>query len=92
MREDDRVEELHRGIWRDQRKKHHARREDQGLRIGDRRMAAEMIGVPERNLAMMQGIAKETEHRVKMVFRIPWHDRSADEPRGQREPVKDGEA
>src|ERR1700724_3978834 len=92
MREDGRVEELHRGIWRNKRKKHHARREDQGLRIGDRRMAAEMIGIPERNLTIMQSIAKEAEHRVKMVFRIPWHDRSAIEPRGQRETVKEDEA
>jgi hypothetical protein len=61
------------------------------LRIGDRWMAAEKIGVPERNLAIMQAIAKETEHRVKMVFRVPRHDRP-EEPRSQREPVKDDEA
>ena len=92
MREDDRVKELHRGIWRNKCKKHHARREDQGLRIGDRRMAAEMIGVPKRDLAIVQSIAKETEHRVKMVFRIPRHDRPGEEPTRQRDPVKDHEA
>ena len=92
MRKDDGVEKLHRGMWRNQCEQHHARREDQGLRIGDRRMAAEMIGVPKRNFAIVQSIAKETEHRIKMVFRIPWHDRAGEEPRGQREPVKEDEA
>jgi len=51
-------------------------------------MAAEKIGVPKRNLTIVQSIAQETEHRIKMVFRIPWHDRSGEEPRGQCEPVK----
>src|ERR1700730_7696840 len=92
MREDSRVEELHRCIWCNKCKKHHARREDQGLRIGDRRVAAEMIRIPKRNLAIMQSIAKETEHRVKMIFRIPRHDRPSEEPRGQRETVKEDES
>src|SRR5208282_5171694 len=92
MCEDDSVEKLHRGVWRDQCKQEHGRGEDQGLRICNRRMAAEKIGVPKRNLTIVQSIAQETEHRIKMVFRIPWHDRSGEEPRGQCEPVKEEEA
>ena len=48
MREDDGVEKLHRRRGHRPGKQQHGRREQQRLRIGDRGMTAEMVGVPER--------------------------------------------
>src|SRR5579883_2128194 len=52
MGKNDCVEDLHRGSWRNERKDHHCRRKEQRLRVGCRRMAAEMIGIPKRDLAV----------------------------------------
>ena len=43
-------------------------------------MAAEMVGVPERQLAVLQGRAEIAQHRVEMVLRIPGHDRAGQRP------------
>ena len=59
MREDNGVEGLHGGMRRDERKQHHARGEDQGLRIGDRRMAGKVIGVPERDSPCCKASARK---------------------------------
>src|SRR5271165_6175186 len=83
--EDDSVEPLYRRVGRNQREQNHARREEQGLRIGDGGMAGEMIRIPERDFAMAQSVGEEAEHRIEMIFGVPWNDRSADQPAGKRQ-------
>src|SRR5262249_56161447 len=71
MREHDEVEGAQRGRWIEQRPEHERRREDQRLRISDARMAAVVIGIPERRGARIDGGGHESEEAVEFVLRIP---------------------
>ena len=37
---------------------------------------------------MAQGVGEKAEHRIEMVFRIPWDDRSPDQPTNERKTGK----
>ena len=93
VREDDEVEQLHRGLVHEPAEKQHRGCEEQRLGIGHGRMAAEMIGVPERQLAVLEGGAEIAQHRVEMVLRVPGHDGAGEGPgsRGDRPGGEDRE-
>src|SRR5437588_12174060 len=65
---------------RNQRKEEQAWREQQRLRVGGARMAAEMVGVPERNLTALQRVRQKPEHRIKVVLGVPRDDGIAEIP------------
>jgi hypothetical protein len=80
--EDHRVEHLHGGFVHEPPEEQHGGREQQRLRIGNGGMAAEMIGIPERKLAMFERGAQIAQHRVEVVLRIPRHHHAGQRPGG----------
>ncbi len=80
MGEDHEVEQLHGRSGHQPAEQQHRRREQQCLGIGDRRMAAEMVRVPERQLAIRERFAEVTEHGVEVVLRIPRNDAAGQGP------------
>ena len=80
MREHHDVEQLHGRRGHEPAEQQHGRREEKGLRIGDRRMAAEVIRVPERQLAMLDRRAEIAQHGIEVVLRIPRHDAAGEGP------------
>ena len=61
MRVDDEIERAQRRRRVEQRLEHQQRREDQRLRIGDARMAAIVIGIPERRRAGLRARTRGSE-------------------------------
>ena len=68
----------------EQRVQHHQRREDQRLRIGDARMPAIVIGIPERRRAGFERRRQEAVERVELVLGIPRHDAVGEDPAAHR--------
>ena len=81
MRRDQEVEGAQRRRRVEQRPQHEGRREDQRLRVGDARMAAVVIRIPERQLAGMDGECEEAEEGIELVLRVPRDDRVGHDPR-----------
>jgi hypothetical protein len=80
MSEHDGVEELHRRGGHKPPEQHHGRREEERLRVGDAGVAAEMVGVPERQLAVLKRGAEIAQHRVEVVLGIPRYDAAGQRP------------
>ena len=80
VRIDDEIEGAHRRSRIEQGPQHEGRREDQRLRVGDARMSAVVIGVPERRVAAVDGGGEEAEEGVELVLGVPRHDRVGDDP------------
>jgi hypothetical protein len=82
MGEDGKIEQLHRGLRHQPREEQHRRREEERLRVGDRRMAAEVIRIPERQIAVRQGRREVAQHGIKVVLGIPRDHRPGEWPCG----------
>ena len=80
VRVDDEVESTEGGRRIEQRPQHEGRREDQRLRVGDARVPAVVVGVPERRVASVDGGGEEAEECVELVLGVPGHDRVGDDP------------
>ena len=85
MRIDQNIERADGRIRIEPRPQEEDRREDQRLRIGDARMSAIMIRIPERHRAGMQRVRKETEEGVGLVLGIPGNDAVGHDPLRQRD-------
>ena len=83
MRIDRDVESEHRRVGREIGEERHGRREQQRLRIRDRRVAGEMIGIPAREHAVGERRSEIAEHRIEMILGVPRHDLAAQRP-GER--------
>ena len=81
---------LHRRLGDEPAEQQHGRGEQQGLRIGRGGMAAEMVGVPERELAMGKRRAEIAQGGIELVLGIPGHDGARSgarwQPRAPRPP------
>ena len=74
------VERMEARVRREQRQQHH-RREDQRLRIGDLRDAAEHVGRPERRLALMDGVGEELQLGLEQRLGVIGDRHRAGQPR-----------
>ena len=77
---DDQVEGAHRRRGVEPRPGDKGGCEDQRLRIGDARMPAVVIGIPERRVAGVEGRGQKAEEGIELVLGVPRHDRAARDP------------
>ena len=85
MGEDDHVESLHRRLGDEPAEQQHGGGEQQGLRIRSGGVAAEMVGVPERELAAGERRAEIAQGGIELVLGIPGHHGPGQGPDGNRD-------
>ena len=85
MGEDDHVESLHRRLGDEPAEQQHGGGEQQGLRIRSGGMAAEMVGVPERELPAGERRAEIAQGGIELVLGIPGHHGPGQGPDGNRD-------
>jgi hypothetical protein len=82
MSEDDHVEELHGGFGNEPSEQQHGGGEQQGLRIRRGRVAAEMIGIPQGEFPMGEGVPQVAQGRIELVLGVPGNDGPRQGPDG----------
>ena len=80
VRVDDQVEHTQRRRRVEQRPQHEGRRKDERLRIGDARMAAIVIRIPERRGPRMERRRKKAEEGVELILGVPRNHGIGEDP------------